>query len=384
MSLETDTPESTGIDDIDWEEIDANAVRLDPEIFYKYVSLVLLCLLWAYDYIYRDPRLSLLDVDIPLGFTTFNLELNPGNVDYLMGLTLLAMFWWVAVPLARSPEMTKQYWREFRRNKAAVASLVFLAVILVVGLIGPLIIGRPSSDFGAMHEAPVFLGGTWEYPLGTNSRGEGIFKIVIAGMRVSMQVGLIATLIVIVLASIVGTTAAFSGGWVDEVLMRFVDLLMTFPTFFLILFLVYIYGGDLFMLIVILGITGWGGVCRLVRSEALQRTEEEYIEAAEAAGATMRYIVRRHLIPNVSNTVITAATLAIPFLILTEAVLAFLGFGDPDVWSWGRIIAEGRDDLGTAWWVATIPGIFLFATVLAFNFLGDALRDAIDPRHQIR
>lgn len=383
MSLDTDQSDQIGIEDIDWEEIERGEIGLQPRTVLKYGSFVAFSALWIWDALISDRR-RLIDQEIPLGFTDFHLQLAPNNVDYLMGLTLLAMFWWVVMPLAKNPKMTQSYWYEFKRNKAAVASLIFLVFILFVGLLGPIILGRPETDFAAMHHPPVGFGGTWEYPLGTNSRGEGILKIIIEGMRVSMQVGLIATLIIIVLASIVGTTAAFAGGWVDEVLMRFVDLLMTFPTFFLILFLVYIYGGDLFMLIVILGITGWGGVCRLVRSEALQRTEEEYIEAAQAAGAKWLYIVRRHLIPNVSNTVITAATLAIPFLILTEAVLAFLGFGDPDVWSWGRIIARGRDHQRSAWWVATLPGLFLFATVLAFNFLGDALRDAIDPRHEIR
>lgn len=384
MSTETEQPDQIGIEDIDWDQIDAGTERIEKESIIKYGSIVLYLLFWLWAWQIKHPRAALIDREIPLGVTEITIELHPSNVDYLMGLTLLGMFWWVVVPLAKNPRMTMNYWHEFKRNTAAVVSLIFLIFILFVGLIGPVIIGRPESDFAAMHQPPIGFGGTWEYPLGTNSRGEGILEIVISGMRVSMQVGLIATAIIIVLAAVVGTTAAYSGGWIDEVLMRFVDLLMTFPTFFLILFLVFIYGGDLFLLIVILGITGWGGVCRLVRSEALQRTEEEFIEAALASGASRWYIVRRHLIPNVSNTVITAATLAIPFLILTEAVLAFLGFGDPDVWSWGRIIARGRDHLRDAWWVATIPGLFLFATVLAFNFLGDALRDAIDPRHEIR
>lgn len=381
MSIER---ERIGNEDIDWEEIDGGRFGIRPIAIIQYGSVFSFIAIWFLDRYIRGARVSLIDREVPLGVTEFHLQLAPNNVDYLMGLTLLGMFWWVIVPLISNPELTTTYWREFKRNRAAVVSLGFLAVILVLGLIGPVIIGRPETDFAAMHRPPVGLGGTWEYPLGTNSRGEGIFKIVLVGMRVSMQVGLIATAIIIVLASVVGTIAAFSGGWIDEVLMRFVDLLMTFPTFFLILFLVYVYGGDLFLIILILGITGWGGVCRLVRSEALQRTEEEYIDAALAAAASRWYIIRYHLIPNVSNTVITAATLAIPFLILTEAVLAFLGFGDPDVWSWGRIIARGRDHIRSAWWVATIPGVFLFLTILAFNFLGDALRDAIDPRHEAK
>jgi peptide/nickel transport system permease protein len=180
----------------------------------------------------------------------------------------------------------------------------------------------------------------------------------------------------------VGATAAYAGGWVDEVLMRYVDIQLTFPTFFLFLFLAYLYGGSLFILIMIFGVTGWGGIARIIRSEALQRNEEEYIRAAQSAGASGLYVVRRHMVPNVSNSIITAATLNIPILILSEAALSFIGVGDVTVPSWGQVIASGRGDLSTAWWISTIPGVFLFLTILAFNFLGDALRDALDPRQE--
>jgi peptide/nickel transport system permease protein len=168
---------------------------------------------------------------------------------------------------------------------------------------------------------------------------------------------------------------------VDEILMRYVDIQITFPTFFLYLLLVYLFGGSLFLMIVIFGFTGWGGIARIVRSEALQRREEEYVQASKNVGASTPWVIRRHLVPNVSNSVITAATLLIPSLILFEAALSFLQLGDPTIPSWGQLIAQGRGDLGRAWWISTLPGLFLFFTILAFNFLGDALRDALDPRH---
>lgn len=199
-------------------------------------------------------------------------------------------------------------------------------------------------------------------------------------MEVSMQVGLIATMISISVAATVGLTAAFYGGLVDEVLMRYVDIQMTFPTFFLFLLLAYTVGGSLFVLILIFGLFGWGSSARIMRSEALQRREEPYMQAAKNAGASTVWTIRRHLLPNISNSLITAATLTIPGIILAEAAIAFLGLGDASTVSWGRIIAGGRDQLRTAWWIATIPGVFLFFTILAFNFLGDALRDALDPR----
>jgi peptide/nickel transport system permease protein len=180
----------------------------------------------------------------------------------------------------------------------------------------------------------------------------------------------------------VGTVAAYAGGLVDEALMRYVDVQLVFPAFFLYLLLTYLFGGSLFMFILIFGLTGWGSIARLVRSEALQRREEEYVRAARSAGAGTAYVIRRHLVPNVSNTVITAATLLVPGFILFEASLSFLSLGDPTVPSWGQVIAAGRDDLNTAWWVSTFPGLFLFTTILAFNFVGDAFRDALDPRQE--
>ena len=377
MSTETGDPvgqadrTSVDFDAIEWENLESGS-RIHRDRFVAVAVVGLYCLGWAYDHWYVSG-----DSFVPV--------VNPGNVDWLFGLTLLFMVFGMVVPLIRRPKMTRYYWRQFRRNKAAVISMVYLVGLFIVAVIGPTVVGSPSLDYtsGTDHPVPpVFLGGSWEYPLGTHRTGEDLLAITVSGARVSMQVGLIATMISITLATAFGATAAFMGGWVDEVLMRFVDLLLTFPTFFLILFLVYIYGGNLFLLIVILAFSGWGGAARLIRSEALQRTEEEYIQAARAAGASRTWIIRKHIIPNVSNTIITAATLAIPILILFEAVIAFLGFGDPNVWSWGQIIYDGQNQLRTAWWVSTLPGIFLFATVMAFNFVGDALRDALDPRHE--
>ena len=311
------------------------------------------------------------------------------------------LFWYAVVPLARNPRMTRYYWRQFRKNKAAVASLAFLLFIFTVGTIGPLVLPAPEAVFTDSFQPPVFTSvessvpiqcvgptsdgmchGTWAHPLGTTREGKDILLMVIFGMRVSMQVGLIATLMNIAIATAVGTTAAYAGGWVDEGLMRYVDIQLTFPQFFLFLLMAYLFGSSLFLLIMIFGLFGWGGIARIVRAEALQRTEEEYISAADSAGAGSFYIIRRHVVPNVSNTVITAATLAIPGLILAEAAFAFIGLSDPTIPSWGKLIAAGRGELSTAWWISTIPGLFLFFTILAFNFVGDALRDSLDPRQE--
>lgn len=329
-------------------------------------------------------------------------EVEP--VLWLWSITLLILFYYGLLPLYQNPRMTKYYWREFRKNKAAVISGLFLVVILLVGVLGSRVFPEPKPTPGIESQPPVYMSvkayvtgvecpggfsgeaanrvchGSWEHPLGTTPSGEDIFHGVIHGMEVSMQVGLIATLISISVAAAVALTAAYYGGLVDEVLMRYVDIQITFPTFFLFLLLAYTIGGSLFILILIFGLFGWGSSARIMRAEALQRREEAYMKAAKAAGASSLWSMRRHLLPNISNSLITAATLTIPAIILAEAAIAFIGLGDPTVPSWGRLISDGRNELARAWWISTLPGFFLFFTVLAFNFLGDALRDALDPR----
>ncbi|WP_254522716.1 ABC transporter permease [Natrinema caseinilyticum] len=389
--MSPDSRADRGLDDVTFEDIDWDDYESGFELtrwrIATFVTMGGILVAWLLDTRFGSQQQPLVATEMG----PFEFAPNPGNVEWLFALTVAVLFFYGIVPLYRNPRMTGYYWTEFKKNKAAVASLGFLTFIFLLAVIGPFVVGRPEIDITNPYQPPVFYrylpgleGGSWEHPLGTMQSGEDVLQIVVSGARVSMMVGLIGCLLIIALASAVGTTAAYFGGLVDEVLMRFVDIMLTFPTFFLILFVVYLYGGDLFTIVLILGLTTWTATSRLVRSEALQRTEEQYIDAAKNVGASERWIITRHLVPNVSNTIITAATLAIPSLILYEAVLAFLGFGDPNVWSWGRAISVGRNDLQNAWWVATIPGLFLFLTVLAFNFLGDALRDALDPRHEKR
>lgn len=391
MATEPPTQDGERFEDVDWDEIDEGVLTLPKRTIAFLCSLALYAAAFLYDYYL-----------IPDGDPTVEaLGWEATGVDWLFLLTLLVMVFYAVVPLYRNKRMTAYYWRQFKKNRAAVLSLIYLIAIFLVGTVGTLFIEPPELNVIAANQPPVGMSvsdavpvdcvgevsngqcqGTWEYPLGTTGQGKDIVKLVVFGMKVSMQVGLIAMFISIVIATVVGTSAAYFGGYVDEILMRYVDIQITFPTFFLFLLLVYLFGGSLFLLIIIFGLTGWGAIARLVRSEALQRSEEEFIRAASSAGASDFYIIRRHVVPNVSNSIITAATLNIPILILSEAALSFLGLGDPTVPSWGQVIAEGRGDLAGAWWISTIPGVFLFLTILAFNFLGDALRDALDPRQE--
>ena len=386
---------------VDWKEID-DGLRLRDRKEYIWFTVVGV---WTVAFMYDQVHRFILDVEqasFPVVIPGIvNRSFSVSHVDWLFSLTILLLVYYAVVPLYENPRLTKHYWKEFRKNKAAVISLLFLITIFLVGVIGRRVLPSPEPTPGKESLPPVGMSiegyatgvdcpadpsaemchGSWAHPLGTTTSGEDIMIASIHGMEVTMQVGLIATAISIGIATAVGITAAYSGGLVDEVLMRYVDLMMTFPTFFLFLLLAYLLGGDLLLLILIFGFFGWGSTARITRAEALQRVEMPYIQAAKNAGASSVWIIRRHILPNVTNTVITAATLAIPGIILAEAAFSFIGLGDPTVYSWGQLIADGQDELSRAWWISTIPGFFLFFTILAFNFLGDALRDALDPRH---
>lgn len=321
-----------------------------------------------------------------------SLGVDPTGVDYLFVLVVGLIAVDALLPLARNRRVARHYWRRFRRNRAAVASLYYLAALFLVAVVGPPVVevtaGPPTIHLGEAYRPPVGMTaapagepvtGTWAHPLGTDHEGRDVLKLLVYGARVSLEVGLVSAFVAVSLATVVGTTAAYLGGVADELLMRYVDLQQTFPAFLLLVFLVYLYGQSLLLIVLLFGALSWGSIARLVRSEALQRREEGYVLAAESAGAGRWWIIRRHLIPNVSGTAITAATLVVPYAILGEASLSFIGLGDSNVHSWGRLVAAGRDALAGAPWIATVPGVALFGTVLAFNFVGDALRDALDP-----
>lgn len=388
------TTDTERFEEIDWTEVAESRRRTPRSRAAFLVSIAVYAIALAYDHFILGDRPT-------IAFESVGFVWNVSRLDWLFIFTLLMMVFYIIIPLAVNRRMSSYYWQQFKKNKAAVVSAIFLLVIFTIGIFGPLFMAPPELNFRAVNQPPVGFSisqtvapscvgdvvngqctGTWAHPFGTTSDGKDILKLVIFGMRVSMQVGLIATFIAVAIGTAVGTTAAYMGGYTDEILMRYVDIQLTFPAFFFYLLLLYLFGGSLFLMILLFGFFSWGGIARLVRSEALQRKEETYIRAANSAGAGRLHIIQRHIIPNVSNTIITAATLLIPSLVLFEATLSFLGLGDPTAYSWGQVISTGRSSLTTAWWISTIPGIFLFFTILAFNFLGDALRDALDPRQE--
>jgi peptide/nickel transport system permease protein len=210
-----------------------------------------------------------------------------------------------------------------------------------------------------------------------------MLAMLVSGARISLFVGLLATGIAIFIGTFLGVLSAYLGGWADNVLMRFTDIMMTFPFFLLLVLIVFLFGPSLAIIVLVIGLTGWTGAARLIRSEALSLRTRDFITASKALGASDTRIVFLHLIPNVISLVIVMASLSIPGVIMAEAALSFIGLGDPMSTSWGTILNAGQHSLDTAWWVAVEPGIALFLTVLAFNFFGDGLRDAFDPKTSV-
>ncbi|MFC1954061.1 ABC transporter permease [Chloroflexota bacterium] len=326
---------------------------------------------------------------------------EPLGYFYLF-FAILVVFYGV-YPLYVNRRLTKYYWDRTKRHWLSVFGLIFIIFLIVVALIGPFLTQDPTEvNFLRKNLPPVSFStqqsvydleaekfvtrdtpGVWQHPLGTDDKGRDMLAMLVSGARVSLQVGLLATLIAIIIGTVVGVLSAYLGGWADNVLMRFTDIMMTFPFFLLLVFIIFIFGPSLAFIILAIGLTGWTGTARLVRSEALSLRTREFIMASKSLGASDARIIFRHLIPNVLSSIIVIATLSIPGIILAEAALSFIGLGDPTVTSWGVVLNAGQRSLDTAWWVAVEPGIVLFLTVLAFNFLGDGIRDAFDPRSQL-
>lgn len=269
--------------------------------------------------------------------------------------------------------------RRLARNRAAVAAAWFLAFVVLVCFAAPWLPGL--SDPAAQDLRLGAALPTGAHPLGTDELGRDLLARVLYGGRISLLVGLVGTLVSLLVGVSWGAVAGYAGGKLDEFMMRAVDVLYALPNIFLVILLLVFFSRSLLMLFVALGLVQWLTMARIVRGQVLTLKRQTFVEAARALGATDRSIVFRHIVPNTLGPVIVYATLTVPAVILQEAFLSFLGLGvqPPDA-SWGTLIADGARVMALFPWLVVFPGLALSLTLLAFNFLGDGLRDALDPQ----
>ena len=303
-----------------------------------------------------------------------------------------------STPASATPELVKptrsvspwaEAWRRFKRHRLAYWSLWLLALLLLVVLLGPLLyrVGINDIDFQARLAPP-----SWKHPLGTDDLGRDLLARVLYGGRISLAVGMAAMLIAITVGVIVGAIAGISRGWLDALLMWVTDLFLSLPQLPLLLLLIFLFReslksmfglevGIFLLIVVVIGGFRWMPVARLVRAQFFSLREKEFVEAARALGASTTRQVVRHILPNALGPVIVAATIDVQAAIIAESTLSFLGLGfPPDIPTWGRILYDGRDYMDLAMHWVLFPGLAIFVTVLTISFIGDGLRDALDPR----
>ena len=296
------------------------------------------------------------------------------------------------LPLARRrPAQTlwQETWRRFRRHRLAIAGATVLALMVAAVVLGPLVYRVPINeiDFKAKLKGP-----SWAHPLGTDDLGQDLLARMLYGGRISLAVGVAAMLIAISVGTAIGAAAGHSGGVMDQALMRVTDLFLSLPQLPLLLLIVYLFrdtlknvfgpeAGMFALIVVVIGGLRWMPVARLVRAQFLSLREKEFVEAARSLGAAPMRQVVRHILPNAVGPVIVAGTIDVAAAIIAESSLSFLGLGfPPDIPTWGRILFDAKDNLDFAPHWAIFPGTAIFLTVLSINYIGDGLRDALDPR----
>jgi peptide/nickel transport system permease protein len=269
-------------------------------------------------------------------------------------------------------------WQRFRSNRFATCGAAVVGALFVLSFLAPYLTPYAPGDLDAYH---VLLPPSSAHWLGTDELGRDVLTRIIYGARISLKVGFVSVGIAALIGTVAGLFAGYYGGWVDQVLMRFVDIMLCFPTFFLMLAVIAMLEPSIWYIMIIIGLTGWMGVARLVRAEVLSLRERDFILAARAIGASDLRIIFVHILPNALSPVIVTATLGVAGAILTESALSFLGIGvQPPVPSWGNMLTAGKDYLEFAWWLSLFPGLAILVTVIAYNLVGEGLRDALDPR----
>ena len=268
--------------------------------------------------------------------------------------------------------------KRFKKNKLAVAGGIIVMCLFFIAVLAPLL--SPFSP-NEIDRKEILEPPSLRHPLGTDDLGRDLLSRMIWGSRVSLAVGFVAVGIATCIGIILGAFSGYYGGWTDRIIMRFIDVMLSIPTFFLILAVIAFVGPNIWNIMIVIGITSWMGVARLVRAEFLSIKEREYVLAAKALGANDIRIIFGHIMINSLAPVLVSAVLGVASAVLVESALSFLGLGvQPPTPSWGNILTLGKDNIEIAWWLSLYPGLAILITVLGYNLLGEGIRDSIDPR----
>jgi len=270
-----------------------------------------------------------------------------------------------------------EFWRRFKKSRTGLLGSAVIGALVIIAVLAPVIspFDPWEIDFQYKFEAPSAM-----HPMGTDQFGRDILSRIIYGTSICLTIGLVAAGISTLLGILMGATAGYFGGTIDDALMRFTEMFLVIPRFFLILLIVSLFGGSIWNVMIVIGVTSWPGTARLVRAEFLSLKEREFVEAARLVGAGDRRIIFTHILPNALSPVIVNASLAVAGAILSEASLSFLGLGDLTQITWGQMLNRSQLFMRIAWWNALFPGLMIFVTVLAFNLFGDGLNDTLNPR----
>lgn len=270
--------------------------------------------------------------------------------------------------------------RRFRKNHLAMTGLAIMVLLYWVTLLAPYL-APYDPNFQGNIVLDRYLRPSAQHLLGTDKFGRDVLSRILYGARISLTIGFLSVAISVTLGTLLGAVAGYFRGWVDTAIARFIDMMLSIPRLILVLVVIALFRPEIWIVIVVLGFTGWEGTARIVRGQFLQLREQEFVQASRALGYGDARIILRHILPNTLAPIIVIATLGIGTTILLEAALSFLGLGvQPPTASWGSMVNDGRDAMITAWWISTFPGLAIVLTVVSFNLLGDGLRDALDPR----
>ena len=272
----------------------------------------------------------------------------------------------------------RDLWQRYRKNRAALLGLSVFGVVAVTAIVGPLLY---TSDPWALATRPfLWPGDQRSFPLGSDAMGRDVLAGLIHGAWVSLLIGLAATAASVGIGTTIGAFAGYFSGWVDDALMRLTEVFQTIPNFIFVIVLVTIFKPAIRTIVLAIAIVSWPPIARLVRAEFLTLRRREFVQACIVLGMTETRIIWRQILPNCLAPVVVFGSIMVATAILVEAGLAFLGLGDPNVMSWGKMIGDGRGSLRTAWYLSAIPGVAILLTVLSLNLVGEGLNDALNPR----